>query len=134
VQSEFMADEFIQPRPPERAFDSQAEPWELTYCTIMHLSLLVYLIVPIPIVPVLIMWLIKKDQSPLVDDHGREALNFQITLVIYMILSTVLIFCGIGIVLTIGVYVLGLIGMIMAATAANRGEYFRYPMTLRMIH
>lgn len=129
-----MADEFIHPRPPERAVDAQAEPWELTYCTLIHLSLLVYMIIPIPVVPVLIMWLVKKDESPLVDDHGREALNFQISLVIYMILSGVLFLCGIGFLLVIGVYVLGVIGMILAAIAANRGEYYRYPMTLRMIH
>ena len=42
--------------------------------------------------------------------------------------------CGVGALLYVGIYVLGLVGMIMAVMAANRGEYFRYPATIRLIH
>jgi len=112
-----------------------AEPWELTYATFLHLALLAYLVVPIPVVVPLVMWLVKKDESPFVDDHGREAVNFHITLTIYMVLTVpiALLTCGVGFVLVPAVYVLGLVGMILAAVAANRGEYYRYPMCLRFV-
>jgi uncharacterized Tic20 family protein len=79
------------------------------------------------------MWLIKKDTSPFLDDHGRESVNFQISLLIYMILGGVLTLCGVGFIIMVAVPVLGLVGSIMAAVAANRGEYFRYPATIRLI-
>ena len=85
----------------------------------------------IPVIPALIMWLIKRGASPFVDDHGREALNFQISLCIYAVSSLILTFCSIGVVLLIGVYALAIVGMILAAVAANKGQFYRYPMTIR---
>ena len=90
------------------------------------------------------MYLAKKGQSPFIDDHAKEALNFQITLVLYtLVLPAIaaligIVTCGVGFVLLpialIVPYVLGLVGMIMATMAANRGEFFRYPMNFRLIH
>ena len=121
--------------PFERFAHPGVEPWELTYAAFTHLTLLAYLVVPIPVIGALVMWLIKKDESSFIDDHGREALNFQISLVVYMLLSVpvALVTCGLGALLVPAVYVLGLVGMILAAVAANRGEYFRYPMCLRFV-
>lgn len=106
--------------------------WERTYAMWTHLLLLAGHFVPI--VPTLILWLIKRDQSAYVDDHGKEALNFQISIVIYMVIGIVLSFICIGIPLIIATYALAIVGMILAAVAAHRGEYFRYPMTIRLIH
>jgi len=123
--------------PFERVSHPGIEPWERTYATFIHLTLLICPVAPV--VGALVMWLIRKDESAYVDDHGREAINFQISLVIYMIVLSILaipigvLTCGVGLVLPLGVYVLGIVGMILAATAANKGEYFRYPMCLRFI-
>jgi uncharacterized Tic20 family protein len=85
----------------------------------------------------LIIWLIKKDESPFVNDQGKEALNFQITVVIgyvvAMILSfvpfvgciTVILFPAIG----IASLVLGILG----GLEANKGTPYRYPFALRLI-
>ncbi len=116
----------------DRVADADLESWETTYAVFMHLTLLLASAV-LPIVPVLIMWVIKRKDSPYIDDTGREVLNFQISLTLYMIASGLLIFCGVGVLLIPAVYVLGLVGMIMGSVAAGRGEYFRYPMTLRFL-
>jgi uncharacterized Tic20 family protein len=113
--------------------DDQAQEWERTYAMCLHLSLLTVHVV-MPVIPALVMWLIKRDRSPFVDDHGREAINFQLSLVIYFVASIVLFFCGIGVVIAMAVYVLGIVGMILGAVAAQRGEYFRYPATIRFLH
>ena len=115
-----------------RLIDPQAREWERIYALLLHLTMLVH--VPLPVVPALIMWMIKKGDSPFIDDHGREAINFQISLLIYYLVSGLLFACGIGVVLFAGVWVLGLVGMIMGAIAANKGEYYRYPACIRFLH
>ena len=81
----------------------------------------------------LVVWLIKKDQSWFVNEEGKEAMNFQISLTLYAIVAAILIFVLIGIPL---LFVLGigwLVLMIMAAIKANEGVSYRYPLTLRFI-
>lgn len=107
-----------------------------TYALFMHLSLLAHLVMSIVAVLIpLVMWLVKRERSAFLDDHGREALNFQITMGIYsiLIIPIAVITCGFGAVLYVGLYALAIVGMILAAVAANRGEYYRYPMTIRLV-
>jgi uncharacterized protein len=120
---------------PERLVDEAATSDERTYAVFTHLSLLAHLLTGgLGIVVAIVMWLVKKDSSPFIDDHGREAINFQITLIIYLIACAFLVMlCGIGVVIMPFVYVLAIVGMIMAVKAANRGEYFRYPATIRFL-
>jgi uncharacterized Tic20 family protein len=110
------------------------EEWERTYSLFVHLSLLLWSVL-MPVVPALVMWLIKRDQSQFVDDHGREVVNFQISLLIYGFMFGILgvITCGIAWVLIPGLYILGIIGMILGTIAAHKGRYYRYPMCLRLI-
>lgn len=108
------------------------QEWERTYAMWTHLLLLAGHFVPI--VPSLVLWLIKREQSAFVDDHGKEAVNFQISIVLYLVAGVVLSFICIGIPLIMAAYALAIVGMILAAVAANRGEYFRYPMCIRLIH
>ena len=120
-----------------RVVDAQAAEWERTYSMFTHLTLLVVHFLPVPVIPALVMWLIKRDQSPFVDDHGREAINFQLSLLIYALVLVPLVTvvtCGIGIVLWLAVWALGIVGMILAAVAAHRGQYYRYPATIRFLH
>jgi uncharacterized protein len=82
--------------------------------------------------PPLIIWLMKKDKSKFVDDQGKEALNFQITLVIGYLIGGALACFTFGISL-IAVWVVSIVFCIMAGMAANRGELYRYPFAIRLI-
>jgi uncharacterized protein len=81
----------------------------------------------------LIIWLIKKGEMPLVDDQGKESLNFQITMTIAAAISFVLVFVVIGIFLLIAVGIFDIVCIIMASIAANKGERYRYPFAIRFI-
>ncbi len=81
----------------------------------------------------LIIWLIKKDEAPFVDRHGKEALNFQITVLIAMFAAGLLSFVCIGVLLMPIIWLVDMIFCILAALAASRGEEYRYPMTIRLV-
>jgi uncharacterized Tic20 family protein len=80
----------------------------------------------------LIIWLIKKEESRYIDYHGKEALNFQITMLIGHVIGAATICFTFGLV-ALAVWVIALVYSITAAMAANRGEYYRYPITIRFI-
>jgi uncharacterized Tic20 family protein len=90
-------------------------------------------VVWIPVVPSLVLWLITRDDSGFVRDHGKEAINFQISCVIYFVVGLVTLPILIGGLILAGTGVLALVGMVMASIAAKDSEYFRYPMCLRLI-
>ncbi|MES2996001.1 MAG: DUF4870 domain-containing protein [Verrucomicrobiota bacterium] len=86
----------------------------------------------------LIVWLMKKDQSGFIDHHGREAINFQLTVLIVMVLlgatTFVLMLVLIGFVLLPVLFIipiLALVAEIIGAVAASKGEWFRYPCSIR---
>lgn len=81
----------------------------------------------------LVMWLIKKDQSPFVNDQGKESLNFQISIVIYSLVAAILCLIFIGFLLLIAIGIVWLIFVIMASVKANEGKMYRYPLTIRFI-
>jgi uncharacterized Tic20 family protein len=83
----------------------------------------------------LIIWLINKDDTtkPFVIDQSKEALNFQITVAIAYIISSILVVVLIGTLMLAAVWVANLVLCIMAAVKANNGEAYRYPFTLRLI-
>ena len=81
----------------------------------------------------LIVWLVKKDEYAFVDDQGKEALNFQISITIYSLVSGILILALIGIVLLIAVIIFSVVMTVIAAIKANGGEYYRYPLTIRLV-
>jgi len=81
----------------------------------------------------LIIWLIKKDQDKFVDDHGKEALNFQITIGIAYVISGITVFICIGPIIWAAAWICNLIFCIMGAVKANKGEAYRYPIAIRLI-
>ena len=83
--------------------------------------------------PPLIIWLLKKDDSPLVDEQGKEATNFQLTMLICFIASWILCFVFIGIILLPIVGIFDLVMIIMATIKASKGEKYRYPLSLRLL-
>jgi uncharacterized Tic20 family protein len=121
----------------DRLVDHDATESERQYAMWMHLSLLGNLVAPLVIIIVpLVMWMTKKDESPFIDDHGRETLNFHISLFLYMLAIVPLLLiltCGVGAILFPGIYVLGIVGMCSASKAASRGEFYRYPMSMRFL-
>lgn len=120
----------------DRIQDPNVTDDDRTYALLMHLSVIAHLFLTgfAILIPIL-MWRLRSDRSPFVDDHGREAVNFQITLILYTIIAIpiAIITCGVGGVIALIPYPLGIIGVILASMAANRGEYFRYPMTIRFL-
>jgi len=78
----------------------------------------------------LIVWLIKKNEFPFVDEQGKEAINFQITMFIYSIAAGLLIFACIGVVLLPAVTVVDIVFIIIAAIKVNDGQHYRYPYPL----
>jgi len=81
----------------------------------------------------LVVWQLKKDESEYVDYHGKEAVNFQLTMLIALFISFILVFVLIGIPLLIGLAIFDLIIVIIAGVKANDGVHFRYPMCIRFI-
>ena len=81
----------------------------------------------------LIIWLIKKDEDPFIDNQGKEALNFQITVAIAMIVSILLTPFCIGLILMPAVGIADLIFCIIASVKANSGVAYRYPVSIRFI-
>ncbi len=81
----------------------------------------------------LIIWLIKKDDEPFVDDQGKEALNFQITLMIVYVVCAATSCFIVPIFIALAAWVAAVILSIMAGLKANEGETYRYPFTLRLI-
>ena len=79
----------------------------------------------------LIIWLLKKDTSPFVDNQGKEALNFQITALIATV-GCIFGFCFIHVLFVI-VQVTRIVLGIMATVEASKGVAYRYPVTIRFI-
>jgi uncharacterized Tic20 family protein len=81
----------------------------------------------------LIIYLVNGEKDPFVRHHSAEALNFQITLAIGYIASFVLMLVLIGFLTFFVVWIGGLVLMIQATIAANRGECYRYPVNFRLV-
>lgn len=99
-----------------------------------HLSALSMFIIPFgSIIGPLIIWSIKKGDYPFVDQQGKEAINFNLSMLIYLLISAILIILVIGILLLIAIGIFQLIMIVIASIKANNGESFRYPLTIRFI-
>ena len=87
----------------------------------------------------LVIWMMKKDTMPFVDDQAKEALNFNISvaIVFFVLFVLTLVTLGIGALLTVPLMILvgiaWLVFTIIAAMKANNGERYRYPLTLRLV-
>ena len=105
-----------------------------TWAMFCHIGAFAGYIIPFGhIIAPLIIWLIKKAESPLVDDQGKESLNFQISMTIYAIVAGLLTLIFIGFILLIALVIFELVIVIIAAVKANSGEKYRYPLCIRFI-
>ena len=120
--------------PPKRDPYTHANPTppassdERTWAMLCHLSVFVG-----GFIGPLVVWLIKKDESALVDDQGKEALNFQLSVLLYTFICIPLAFVIIGIFLAMALGIFNLVVTIMATVKASQGEYYRYPLCIRFI-
>jgi uncharacterized Tic20 family protein len=116
--------------PPPAPQNSEQNTWAM----LCHLASLSGYIIPFGnILGPLVVWLMKKDTMPLVDDQGKESMNFQITVAIAAIVCIPLIFVCVGIFLLIAVGIAALVFTVIAAIQASKGTAYRYPLALRLI-
>jgi uncharacterized protein len=118
--------------PAEVETNNDAKMWAM----ICHLAGLAGYVVPVPFIAIiapLIVWQMKKDEFEFVDDQGKEAVNFHITMLIAALVAAATICIAIGFVLLPLVLLFSVVMAIVAAIKANGGERYRYPLTLRLI-
>jgi uncharacterized Tic20 family protein len=113
---------------------------ENTYAMLTHLSPLAGYIIPFGnIIGPLVMWLMKRDQSPFLERVGREALNFQITVMLAVVACVVvgIVTLGIGFIVALPLILLiaiaDLVFIIIAAIEANKGNSYVFPVCLRLV-
>ena len=120
-----------QPAETGAEISKDARMWAM-FC---HLAGLALFILPAigNVVGPLIVWQIKKDEHPFVDANGKEAVNFQISMLIYGLAAGLLCFACVGFFLLPAVVIVDLIFLLIAAVKANNGQSYRYPLTIRFI-
>ncbi len=119
------------PEPPQgRLRQRHLTDSDRNYSIAIHLAPLAgFAFFPFIFIPI-VLWAVRKDQSAFNDDHGREMTNALLSFLLYHLVAIITV---IGIVALPVLYVIAIINMIRGAMAAGRGEYFRYPMTVRFI-
>ena len=136
-EASFEQPQTVQDSPGSKEINKDARMWGM----ICHLAGLAGLI---PVVPVvgsiigpLVVWQLKKDEFGFVDEQGKEAVNFQISILLYLLISAILwiplSFICIGAVIPFAISIVDLVFMLIAAVKANDGEHYRYPLTIRFI-
>jgi hypothetical protein len=107
-----------------------------TWCVLCHASALLGLLLHFlgHLLGPLIVWLLKRGDSPEIDTHGKESINFQLSMLIYDAIAVVLCFVLIGIPILIVLWILNTVLVIVASVKASEGKLFRYPFTIRLIN
>ena len=117
------------PPPGWSAPPGQPPTEDTTLAVLAHLSFFAF-----GIIAPLVIYLVKKDESPFTRHHAAEALNFHITVSLAAIVSAILIIVLIGVLLLAVVLIAGGVLAVIAALAAGRREAYRYPFCLRFVH
>ena len=81
----------------------------------------------------LIVWLVKRGDSPEIDAHGKESLNFQLSMLIYDAIAAILCIILIGIPILIALWIMNTVFVIIASIRASEGKFYRYPITIRFL-
>lgn len=108
---------------------------ERMWAMFTHLSAFAIFFVPFfgNIVGPLVIWMIKKDEYPFVDEQGKESLNFQISITLYSFAAAILIILVVGIFMLISIFFVTFILVVVAGVRANDGIHYKYPLTIRFI-
>ena len=111
-----------------------SEEEERKWAMFAHIGTFSSMFVPLGnIIAPIVIWQIKKNESDFIVDQAKESLNFQITLMIYALISFLLVFIIIGFFMLFALILFSLIIVIVAGVKANEGEHYRYPMTIRLV-
>ncbi len=114
----------------QRLRDEGLTEHDRKYALAIHLTALLGVFIHLALLVPLVLWLVRKQESAYVDDHGREMMNVFLTGLVIVPVCAITI---IGIPVAIAWVIITFIGFIRGAVAASRGEYFRYPMTMRFL-
>ena len=128
------------PSTPPPAFAPKST--DRTWVVLCHASALLGFFAPVAghVLGPLIVWLVKRDESAEIDAHGKESLNFQISMFIYT--SVLSVVCFILMFVLIGflllplfaiIFVADIVLVIIASWKASEGTLYRYPLTIRLI-
>lgn len=113
------------PQPPAATQPPLRPDEERTWSLLAHLGGI------LGFLPSLVIWLVFKGRGPFLDDQAKEALNFQITVTLAAIVAFVLSF--VIPFLPMLVWVANVVFCILAAVAVSKGQWYRYPATLRLV-
>lgn len=110
--------------------DQQAKQWAI----FLHLSQFLSYLIPLAgVVVPLAIWLVKKDQIPGLDAHGRNVMNWLISAFIYGLIGGILIIIGIGFLILLPLGVCAIVFPIVGAINASDGKVWRYPLSIRFL-
>ncbi len=108
---------------------------ERTMGMLCHLLAFAGFVIPLGnIIGPLVVWLVKKEASKFVDFHGKESLNFQISMLIYCIIGAILTLVIVGIFILIALGILMIVTVIVASVKASEGKEYHYPLRIKFIH
>lgn len=120
------------PPPPTTSTSSDTRTW----CVLCHAAALAGFFIPwvFHILGPLIVWLAKRADSPEIDAHGKESINFQLSMLIYNVVAGILCIILIGIPILILLHLLNIVFVIVASIQASENKLYRYPMTIRFLN
>lgn len=132
------------PPPQEPSFRPMQHPSGLSsetrnWAMAAHLSALLGAWVALAFVGPLVVWLLKREEHPFVEEHAREALNFNLNLLLWLVVGfvVVIVTLGLGILvvvpIAVAIAVTWLVLTVIAAVRAANGESYRYPLTIRFV-
>jgi|ERR1041385_3817261 len=120
------------PPPPPAAQQSDTRTWTILCHASALLGLLFHFLGHL--LGPLIVWLLKRDQSPEIDAHGKESLNFQLSMLIYDVVALALCIVVIGFPILFLLWILNTVLVIVASIKASEGKLYRYPITIRFLN
>ena len=119
------------PPPPANPYQAQTPMTpsdEKMWATLIHIGGILF-----NFLPALIGYIVLKDKGPFIRAHATTALNFQITLLIAYVAGVILTIVFVGFLVILAAWILSIVFGITAAVAANKGEWYTYPLTIKFI-
>ena len=117
--------------------EAENKPWGMelnSFCMLMHLSQLAGFVIPFGgLVLPIVMWATNKEQHPLVDQHGKNIVNWIISAIIYAVVCTILTVIVIGAFGFIALALCGIIFAVVGAMKAANGEVWEYPLCIKFL-
>ena len=121
-------------QPPKTFLNEEHSKDARTWGMFLHFSMLASFVIPLlGLLAPIVIWQMKKDQLPIIDEHGKNAVNWLISAAIYFAVGFVLWLLLIGIPIVIAVMICSVVFPIMAGIKANNGEVWKYPLTISFL-